>query len=122
MFTDFNLPTIGVTIGSVYTAVFSSTSSRVGAALGPEYNIYTGAVLGGDAYSGGQAFLSLANNNCPTGGASICDFNFRVSGTRDLVAAVPEPATWGMMIFGMGAVGFAMRRRKKVTMPKVYPV
>jgi hypothetical protein len=26
--------------------------------------------------------------------------------------AVPEPATWAMMILGMGAVGFAMRRRK----------
>lgn len=30
------------------------------------------------------------------------------------VAAVPEPATWAMMILGMGAVGFAMRRRQKV--------
>ncbi|WP_238941225.1 PEPxxWA-CTERM sorting domain-containing protein [Sphingomonas beigongshangi] len=28
-------------------------------------------------------------------------------------AAVPEPATWAMMILGMGAVGFAMRRRKQ---------
>lgn len=28
------------------------------------------------------------------------------------VAAVPEPATWGMMILGMGAAGYAMRRRK----------
>lgn len=26
--------------------------------------------------------------------------------------AVPEPATWAMMLLGMGAVGFAMRRRK----------
>jgi hypothetical protein len=30
------------------------------------------------------------------------------------VAAVPEPASWAMMILGMGAVGFAMRRRKNV--------
>ena len=29
-------------------------------------------------------------------------------------AAVPETATWGMMILGMGAVGFAMRRRQRV--------
>lgn len=27
--------------------------------------------------------------------------------------AVPEPAAWAMMIVGMGAVGFAMRRRRK---------
>lgn len=31
------------------------------------------------------------------------------------VGAVPEPATWAMMIIGFGAVGFAMRRRQKVT-------
>lgn len=30
------------------------------------------------------------------------------------VPAVPEPATWGMMILGMGIVGGAMRRRQKV--------
>lgn len=29
-------------------------------------------------------------------------------------AAVPEPATWAMMILGFGAVGIAMRRSKKV--------
>lgn len=27
--------------------------------------------------------------------------------------AVPEPATWAIMLVGFGAVGFAMRRRKK---------
>ena len=31
------------------------------------------------------------------------------------IAAVPEPATWGMMILGMGIIGFAMRRRQKVS-------
>ena len=30
-------------------------------------------------------------------------------------SAVPEPATWGMMIFGLGAVGASMRRRKLST-------
>ena len=29
-------------------------------------------------------------------------------------SAVPEPATWAMMLAGMGMVGFAMRRRAKV--------
>ena len=31
-----------------------------------------------------------------------------------IVAPVPEPATWAMMIFGMGAVGATMRRRKRM--------
>ena len=30
------------------------------------------------------------------------------------VAAVPEPASWAMMIAGFGMVGFAMRRSEKV--------
>jgi len=29
------------------------------------------------------------------------------------VSAVPEPATWAMMIIGFGAVGVAMRRRRR---------
>jgi hypothetical protein len=28
------------------------------------------------------------------------------------VGAVPEPATWAMMLLGFGAVGYSMRRRK----------
>lgn len=38
--------------------------------------------------------------------------NFRLD---DFAAAAPEPATWAMMIFGFGAVGAAMRRRKVTT-------
>tara|TARA_R110000782_G_scaffold268393_1_gene364779 strand:- start:35721 stop:36416 length:696 start_codon:yes stop_codon:yes gene_type:complete len=29
-------------------------------------------------------------------------------------SAIPEPATWAMMLAGFGAIGFAMRRRQKV--------
>lgn len=35
--------------------------------------------------------------------------------TTSGVGAVPEPATWAMMFVGLGMVGFAMRRRPKVT-------
>jgi hypothetical protein len=29
-----------------------------------------------------------------------------------LAAAVPEPASWAMMLIGMGAVGIRLRRRR----------
>jgi hypothetical protein len=46
-------------------------------------------------------------NNCGT-------FRRVTAGTVS-TGAVPEPATWAMMILGMGAVGFAMRRKSNVT-------
>lgn len=33
-----------------------------------------------------------------------------------VTSAVPEPATWAMMLLGFGAVGSAMRRRQKAAM------
>jgi len=30
-------------------------------------------------------------------------------------AAVPEPATWAMMLFGLGGIGWALRRKKAVS-------
>ena len=44
-------------------------------------------------------------------------FGVAIAGERTVAApppAVPEPATWAMMIFGFGAVGFGMRRRQTV--------
>ena len=50
----------------------------------------------------------------PTGsddGLAIDNFSLTAVGAA---AAVPEPATWGMMIAGFGLIGFAMRRRSNV--------
>ncbi|MCY7279726.1 MAG: cistern family PEP-CTERM protein [Sphingomonas bacterium] len=38
------------------------------------------------------------------------------SGVGISVNAVPEPATWAMMLLGFGAVGVAMRRRRRVAL------
>lgn len=54
----------------------------------------------------GQYALSL-------GGSGASNLNASYSGTLNFsAAAVPEPATWALMMAGFGMVGFAMRRRK----------
>ena len=40
---------------------------------------------------------------------------FAQLGTGAAVAAVPEPATWAMMLAGFGAMGISLRRRRKLT-------
>lgn len=59
-----------------------------------------------------------------TGGDTISSISFDTngSGVADLrqvrlggiTGAVPEPATWAMMLLGFGAIGFASRRQRKL--------
>ena len=41
--------------------------------------------------------------------------NFRGYSINATTSPVPEPATWGMMLLGFGGMGYAMRRRAKVS-------
>ena len=116
---DFVLPNVAVTAGSVYTALVSTTSSRLALVYGPDITIggpNNGQPVSGDAYLPGQLITTRPTGSAICeGDASICDANFRVSGVTPPVAAVPEPATWAMMIGGFGLVGGAMRRRRATT-------
>ncbi len=111
---DFSLPNVAVNTGSAYTFVLSNSSLRYGVVLGPDINIFTGVPLSGDAYAGGQAFGVQSYPNCPNTPSSACDLNFRVSGTT-ATAAVPEPASWAMMLGGFALLGGALRRRRALT-------
>ena len=53
--------------------------------------------------------LTLTNDDFY--GVGYDDFSFQPA---RVTAAVPEPATWGLMLLGFGTLGFAMRRRAKV--------
>ena len=59
-----------------------------------------------------------------SGTPSLLEFTFRQDpsywhiddiSVQGLAGGVPEPATWAMMILGLGAVGGAMRRRRATT-------
>lgn len=58
------------------------------------------------------------NGGYGSGDNASFDFGFYTVVDLDvepLPSAVPEPAIWGMMILGMGTVGFVMRRRRITT-------
>lgn len=76
----------GVTVGS-YDTFFQN----IGTTVGSNYTL---------------SFL-LSNNLSPNG--------FRVTASNaTLNSAVPEPGTWAMMLIGFGAVGYSMRRARRV--------
>ncbi|MES2753738.1 MAG: PEPxxWA-CTERM sorting domain-containing protein [Pseudomonadota bacterium] len=79
----------------------------------PVSQAFLGIYSGGASYTGGNsAFLSSAAD--PTGSAftpRTDDLAFTAT-FAPAVAAVPEPATWGLMILGFGAVGGVLRRRR----------
>ena len=63
----------------------------------------------------GVGFNANTNNtyriDLTAGGNTVT--SFAQIGTGAAVAAVPEPATWAMMLIGFGAMGVALRRRRR---------
>ena len=56
------------------------------------------------------------------GNGTISSFGPATSSLVATAGAVPEPASWAMLILGMGAIGFAMRRRSNVRTTVSYAV
>ena len=86
-----------VLLGSVtdtYPAGFGTGKSQTLNFLGAKYYI---ATSGGPGDNDNSIFWDIGN--------------FRVS----VAAAVPEPASWAMMLAGFGIVGGAMRRRQRTS-------
>ena len=61
-----------------------------------------------------NAGIDILGSTAPYGATTRNDGRASISVTynfKEAVAAVPEPATWGMMIVGFAAIGASMRRR-----------
>lgn len=67
---------------------------------------------GADLFSGTPSAptFNLGTFNLP-GGFLAGPATLTIS-RASVVAAVPEPATWAMMLLGFGAIGFSVRRRR----------
>lgn len=74
----------------------------------------TGSFVGGISIgTGGGAGLGyhvFADNVTLSTTSGSTTFNFE---TADIAAAVPEPSTWTLMLLGFGAVGGAMRTKRR---------
>ncbi len=103
---------------SFTTAISNGTGQYLGRTESTFYGIGSGGLF--DSYFGAQIYTG------PTSAPSIFqsgtfaaffgnDPNQAGSLTISAVGAVPEPATWAMMLLGFGAVGFALRRRRQTT-------
>lgn len=76
---------------------------------------FTRALGSGSNFFGFQGIdgQSIASASLTFNGTGIGDVRqIRLNEVSAGPGAVPEPATWAMMLFGFGAVGFGMRRRR----------
>ncbi len=93
----------GTSLGSVTVTNGITRANALTSLSGSNLAVAAGDILSFRfSKSVGQQFGSLA------GIGAVIDF------TPNATGAVPEPATWGMMILGFGAIGASMRRRKPV--------
>ena len=115
----FGLTIPGLNLGNGYYA--GATLSFLGAG-GLLLGTQTFAPVGPDAFRGpvqyannianisSVVFTRIENSRGPAL-FPIDDVTFSLNA---VTGAVPEPATWGMMILGFGVMGVAVRRRAKV--------
>jgi hypothetical protein len=88
---------------SIYIDVIANAFTQVGF----DPNTETWQLVPGVSLGAGTHHLFVSGNfNTPV------NSNPTYGGTLN-IAAVPEPATWGLMLLGFGGIGFAMRRRRR---------
>lgn len=106
-------------------ALYPATASIIGqwAADNEGIDILINGVSTGNFVNGFDKFSAFSIRSGFVAGTNTIDFlvhndggptGLRVEMTG--VAAVPEPATWAMMLVGMGMIGFAARRRHNVSL------
>lgn len=107
-----------------FAAGFNSFSAVLNAPLLPENAYYLGLSATSNTspitipvYSGlsfNFTLLRLPDGRFDTSINGLAGAAFRLSGAP-IAAAIPEPATWAMLIFGFAAIGTRLRRRPRVT-------
>lgn len=102
-----DMPDFTLASGNYFLAwALAGTSSS-----GPFVPGVLGSLGSGNALQGptGGAFATVTDGNL----AQPVDLPFTINGTA--TAAVPEPASWAMMLIGFGGVAGALRARRRAT-------
>lgn len=116
-----SLPTFNNLIGTLSgSVIYEPVSNSIAFTAFDIVNATTHAtVIAGSIFSGGYAsFGYLVGSSLPQSyalhvtGTSVSDAKY--SGEVTVTSAVPEPETYGMMLAGLGLMGFVARRRKSV--------
>jgi PEP-CTERM motif len=122
----FNFSSFAVTAGEQLALVLTSATNAgeyewAGDFSWPMFNYASGTYSGGRGYVEGSSTapqhftwgdLNLCNQTCNN--PALVDFSFE---TFVNTSAVPEPATWAMMILGFAGVGFMGYRSKRKLIP-----
>ena len=95
----------------VMDLVEGNNAFTYGAAFGP--GLYSGTIFNnGGILTGRDLTFSYADASCRTGALGCRNIVASSASFSVLQAAVPEPATWAMMLIGFGAIGVQLRRRR----------
>jgi hypothetical protein len=89
--------TEGLRYGGVCAGSYDIFSQTISTAIGSSYTL---------------GFL-VSNPNVGDTPNNVVPSGLRVTASDAVVAGVPEPATWAMMLMGFGAIGIAMRFRRR---------
>ena len=114
---------------NIASADISSISSLTNVATNIDFSSVTFNGVNFNVLSTGQQELrNLLNQNLVTGGNNLLNVTGTSGGNASFtgnlsfaqVAAIPEPATWMMMLLGFAGIGFTMRRKDKSTLQVRY--
>lgn len=104
-FFDVFTGSVGLVTGQTYTALLTGASSNLSLLFGPNSGQTADAYLPGFLIKNNTLDQACTNN-------AYCDANFRFT-TAAAAGAVPEPASWGMMLIGFGMLGGSIRYRRR---------
>lgn len=101
-----------------FTTTLGTTFTPFDNSVGPDAALYSGPWLD-PTYSkialdfGPGSYSFVVTGDC--GGGCPASFGYRI----DAIPTVPEPATWALMLVGLGGMGAAVRTSRRKALPAV---